>query len=409
MIRNAKGTKDFYPEDEAKKQYVFTTLKNTAQRFGFLEVSAPVLETLDLLSRKQGEEIRNQIFTLEKKGTEELALRAEFTPSFARMFVQSQKQLTKPARWFCIDRVWRYERPQKGREREFYQFNVELLAGRGAISEAEIISLAIASLNALHITGVEVRINNRKLLEGIIKQFGGEDVESVLRIIDKKLKISEEEFRALLSDAVSDVEGIISFLNLTSLKDVSATHPLAIEGLKELEDLFALLKGKNITFSPSTARGLAYYTGIVFEIFDEKGEFRSLCGGGRYDSLIEQYEGEATPAVGFGMGYSTLNLFMESSGAYPKIDLGADYFVGSLDEDNQAFLIAEKLRENHSVVLNVIKRNLANQMKYANAIGAKNVLIIGSEEVAKKKVKVKNMKSGKEKAVTFADINSGKL
>lgn len=200
MIKNVKGTTDFLPKEENVKQKVFDNLKTVAQKFGFKQICTPIIESFELLSMKQGEEIRKQIFTLEKKGNEELAMRAEFTPSFARLFISNQKELAKPVKWFSIDRVWRYEKPQAGREREFYQFNVELYGSNEAIADAEIISLAIESLKSLGLKEKDfiVNINNRKVLQSIIEKYVTSNVEEVIRIIDKKTKVSEEDYKEML-------------------------------------------------------------------------------------------------------------------------------------------------------------------------------------------------------------------
>lgn len=363
-----------------------------------------------MISKKQGEEIRSQIFTIEKKGTEELALRAEFTPSFTRMFIERQKQLSKPVKWYAIDKVWRYERPQKGREREFFQFNVEIYGSQESIAEADLIALAVQSMNNLGANDLfEVRINNRKLLQGMLEQFGVEDMDETIRIIDKKLKVPADDFKKLIEPLVKDSKGLLKYLDTKSLEKVKAENDLAKEGLQELKKLFSLLQYTPITFSPFTARGLAYYTGMVFEIFDIKGDFRSLCGGGRYDTLIETYGGEATPALGFGMGFSTLFLFLEAHELIPKTNNYPDMYVGSIEENETAFKIASQLRKTMKVAVSLIKRNVANQLKYANTIRAKNVMIIGPEEVKNKKVKVKDMATGKEKVVSFEDIEQGKI
>lgn len=412
MLKNIKGTTDFYPEDESVKQAVFNTLASTAKKFGFSPVTTPIIESFELLSKKQGDEIRSQIFTLEKKGDEDIAMRAEFTPSFARLFIQRQKNLAKPVKWFCIDRVWRYEKPQSGRLREFYQFNVELYGSSEAIADAEIISLAVASLKNLGLREEDfvVEINSRKIIQGITEDFGCKNSDELVRAVDKKKKVSADDFKEMLKEAgVNDVEALIKLLETRNINEFNLSSQKGKEGIEEIKKVLELLPYKCVKFSPATARGLSYYTGTVFEIFDKEGKFRSICGGGRYDSMIESFGGEKTPATGFGMGYATLSLLLEDRKLLPKPATEPDFFIAVIDEEKEALKIADELRKRYSVVINLIKRNIANQMKYANSIGAKNVIVIGPEEVKANNFKIKEMKTGKEKAFTLADISSGKL
>jgi len=396
-MKPVKGTVDYYPEEEAIKQSIFSKLSETAARYGFQKIEPPVVESFDLISKKQGEEIRSQIFTMEKKGKEDLALIAEFTPSFARMFIQKQKNLSKPVKWYTIGKTWRYERPQKGREREFYQFNVEIYGSSSPIADAELISLAIESLKALGVkeSDLDVRVNDRELLRSEVLKYTKE-VEQVTIIVDKKEKVSPSEFKDMLKKYIPNPNPLLKFLNTTKPDG-------------KLKEVLSLLPYKCVRYDPSTVRGFLYYTGTVFEIFDKNGNLRSLCGGGRYDALIKLYGGEDTPALGFGMGYSTLSLFLEEKNLLPLPQTSSEVFIGWIENEKEAAKLANKLRAYTSVSLNLVERNLANQLKNANQLGVKKVIIIGPEEVKSKKAKVKDMETGKEKLVTFSDISSGKI
>ena len=404
QFQKVTGTTDFYPEEQAIKTKIFEKLSETAVKFGFLEVDSPVIESLDLLKSKQGEEIVKQIFTIEKKGDEELALRAEFTPSLARMFIAKQKSIPKPVKWFCINRVFRYERPQAGRLREFFQFDVELFGSDKPESDAEVINLAIESLKNLGLTEKDffVKINNRKLLQGLLLDTIEEkDLENTIRIIDKKNKISEQEFNDELTKTGlnnQQIEKIKQAIN-SELKDIKPKNELAKQGLEELKAVLKFLDKKFIKVDLSAARGLAYYTGTVFEIFDTDEKFRSIVGGGRYDSMIEQFKGEKTPATGFGLGYSTLTLLLKEKNLLPAVDLAPDYFIAVVSKDvkEKAFEIANKLRKKYKIDIDLSERNLGNQFKYADSIKAKNVIIVGPDELKQNKVKIKDMKTGKEK------------
>ncbi|MBT3304288.1 histidine--tRNA ligase [Candidatus Woesearchaeota archaeon] len=396
MINNVKGTTDFMPKEEASKQKVFDNLKTVAQKFGFRQICTPIIESFELLAQKQGDEIRKQIFTLEKKGKEELAMRAEFTPSFARLFISNQKELAKPIKWFSIDRVWRYEKPQAGREREFYQFNVELYGSGEAIADAEIISLAIESLKSLGLKEKDfiVNVNNRKVLQSLIENFVSSDIDEVIRVIDKKDKVSPEDYKEMLKEVgVEQVDKLIKTLEETDVNKV--------KGASELKSVLDLLPYDCVKMSLTTARGLSYYTGTVFEIFDVNGKFRALCGGGRYDNMIEQFGGQPTPATGFGMGWSTISLLLADKNLLPDEELGPDYFIAVLEEEREAMKLAAKLRQHNTVVVNLVSKNVGNQMKYANSLGAKNVIVLGPEEVKSKKYKVKNMQAGTEKSMNL--------
>jgi histidyl-tRNA synthetase len=411
QFQNPKGTEDFYPEEMAIRKNVFNTLRENAERFGFLEIDSPIVEDLNLLKAKQGEEIVNQIFTIEKKGDEELALRAEFTPSLARMFIKKQKAIPKPVKWFCINRVFRYERPQAGRQREFFQFNVEVYGSNKIEADAEIINLAISSLKDLGLTENDffVKLNNRKLTQGLLIEIAGEEkLEQVMRIIDKKNKINEKElYEELKKLELTDLQinKIKDFLE-ADLKELKPKNELAKEGLKEIKDLIGLLDKKLVKIDLGTVRGLSYYTGTVFEIFDKKEKFRSIAGGGRYDNMIQLFKGEETAATGFGMGYSTLRLLLKEKELLPETNLGVDYYIAIINKDvrEKAFEIANRLREKYKVDIDLMQRNIGNQFKFADSIKAKNVIVIGPDEIKKGKVKIKNMKSGKEQEKKISDL-----
>lgn len=407
-----KGTEDYYPEDLAPRNEVFSIMRDTAGAFGFLEVDSPVLEDLNLLKAKQGEEIVNQIFVTEKKGEEELALRAEFTPSLARMFIAKQKSIPKPVKWFCINRVFRYERPQQGRQREFFQFNVEMYGSSTPESDAEIVLLASQTLLNLGLSSPDFRIslNNRKLIQGLLLEIVKEErLDAVLRIIDKRKKISPEAFDEELEKANIDTSQInkINQLLKKPFESLAPTNPLAVEGFNELKTMLVYLTDVPVMVDLSTVRGLAYYTGMVFEIFDSAGKFRSIAGGGRYDNMIGLFKGDPTPATGFGMGWSTLRLLLKEKGKLPAPSLGVDYCIITIgDVKKEAFKIAQQLRQKYSVMVDVVGRNLKNQFDYANKIGARNALIIGPDELAKNVLKVKNLSTAAEQTTTIRDILS---
>jgi len=430
QIQKPTGTLDFYPEDMATRNAIFSKFSQVAENYNFKQIESPAFETLQLLTKKEGEEIKKQIFTLERKGDEAFGLRFDITVPAARMFIEKQKELSRPVKWYYLSRMWRYERPQAGRMREFFQFGTELFGSDKPEADAEIISLLIDSFVSVGLTAKDffVKINNRKLLEGILLKIVNEDktkLKEIIKIIDKKSKITEEEFivelkKIGLNDLqVEDIKNILDSTGKESLNEIELLkqylqgkkiklNDLANEGLNELESILKLLKNKKefIRIDLSTARGLAYYTGTVFEAFDIAEQFRALAGGGRYDKMIEMFDGEPTPATGWGLGYSTLTLLLKQKNLLPKIDLSPDYFIAIINDEvkQKALEIASNLRKNSKVEINLMQRNLGKQFKYANKIGAKKVIIIGPDELKQNKVKVKDMKSGKEELKDISEL-----
>ena len=420
------GTVDFYPEDMEIRSKIFALLRATCERFGFKNIESPAFENIDLLTKKSGEEVSKQIFTLEKrgkerqslsdlssKGDEQFGLRFDLTVPFTRMFIQKQKELPKPVKWFGISRMWRYERPQAGRLREFYQLSVELFGSNKPEADAEIINLAIACLRSLKLTSEDfyVRLNNRKLLQGILESFAPkENINDLISLVDKKDKIEDSEFNKGLEEfKVKNHEKLKKILETDNIKELEKLelNEQAKQGLEELKQILPLLNSKFIKLDLTTARGLAYYTGTVFEVFDKKGKFRSIAGGGRYDDMVGLFGGESTPATGFAMGYSTLSLLLKDKNLLPKTEQAIDYYVIIIGENKikeKALSIISKLRNKYSVDYNLSGRSVKKQMDYANKINAKNVIFIGEKEIWTNKLSVKDMKTGKEKTVEIKDI-----
>jgi len=417
QYQKVKGTVDFYPEEKALKESIFSKLRDTAKNFNFKEIETPAFETLELLTAKSGEEIKTQIFILEQRSTEQLGLKFDLTIPAARLFVQKQKELSKPVKWFYIDKMWRYEAPQKGRLREFYQFGVELFGSDKPEADAEIIALAIESLKSLGLNDKNffVKISNKKLLEGLLLAIiPKEKLEEVTRLIDKSSKITDQEFVNELRKLRINDKQILGIKDITSfkgqpdnvfsriktdtqdVKDALENVKQIIENLKEYEDYIVL--------DLSIARGLAYYTGTVFEIFDKKESLRSIAGGGRYDNLIELFKGEPTPAVGFGMGFSTLSLLLEENGLLRTPELNPDYYVAVIGDVKEANELIQRLRKNNVVETDLMQRKFGKQMDYANSIKAKNLIVIGENEVKSRILKIKDMKTGKETEKKWEEI-----
>ncbi len=411
MFQKVKGTKDFFPEDFAIQQYIFSKFKEVAERYGYKQVETPAFEYLDVFKKKAGEEIDEQIFVLKKRGKEELGLRFDLTVPFARMYIEKQKSLTKPVKWFYLTRMWRYEQPQQGRLREFYQFGIELFGSNKGEADVEVINLAIDSLKSLGLTNKDfiVKINNRKLLEGLLEFIPKNKMDEVMRLIDKSEKIGKKNFELSLKDLKVDAKKIIKILETKDINKLKTSNEKAKEGLEELKLVLKYLDRKYVKVDLSTARGLAYYTGTVFEIFDKKGKFRAICGGGRYDDLIKKFEGTKEPATGFGLGLETLGLFLEEKKLIPKLDISPDYYIAPINEKvyKKALAIAERLRKkekDNKVEIDLMGRNLGNQLKYADAISAKKVIIVGEKDLAKKQITIRDLKTGKETKVSISQL-----
>ncbi len=408
-FQKPKGTVDFYPEDMDIRNQVFDSLRNTAIKYGFQEVESPAMETLKMLEVKAGAEIKKQLFSLEKKGDEAYSLRAELTPSIARMFVERQKELSKPVKWFGLSRMWRYERPQAGRQREFYQLSVEMFGSDKPEADAEVINLAIDCLKDLGLTNKDfvVRINNRKLLEGVIGTFiNPKSAGKLINYLDKKDKMSKKDFEAgLKTFKIKDLSKFKKILD-ASLKEIAKLklNEQAKQGLENLNAITKLIDKKYIKFNLTTARGLAYYTGTVFEVFDKKGKFRSIAGGGRYDDMVKLFGGEQCPTTGFAIGYATLALLLKDRNKLPKPNQCVDYYVvivGGAKE--KALNLVSKLRKKYSVDYDITGKSISKQISYADKINAKEVIIVGSKDKANQ-VTVKNLKTGKERKILTSKL-----
>lgn len=416
MYQKVKGTRDFYPEELKSRNKVFSILKKTAENYGFSEVETPIMETISLLCAKQGEEIKKQIFVLDKRGSEELGLRFDLTVPLTRLFSSVQMSVNKPVKWYSLSRMWRYEQPQKGRLREFYQISVEMFGTDKIESDFELVSLAIESLKSLGLKKNDfvIKINNRKFLQGFIESLGIQDYDSIFRIIDGYTKCTKEEFKKNLSEqkiSEDNVNKIMSFMisKITDFKE-SDMNELMKEGYIELKELFSMLDSlgffEYVEFCSYIARGLSYYTGLVFECFDREKKFRAILGGGRYDNMVEQFGAQKTPALGFAIGDVTLELLLRDKSLWPESQQGPDYYIAPTGKDVliEAYKIVLILRKKFNVDIDLSARKLSKQFSYADSIGAKKVIVIGDNELKSKNFKVKDMKTGLEELKSIDEI-----
>ncbi len=411
-LQKLKGFREFYPEEMVPRVKIFNKMREISRSFNFKEIETPSVEPLEIFKIKSGEEIVKQTFSFVDKGGREITLVPEITPSVSRMVAQ-RKNFLKPIKWFSIPKLWRYEEPQSGRLREFYQYNADIFGSDNIASDAEVISLAMAILDSLGLKGKYVmRISDRELMEKVLLKLGVVEVEKTLRVIDRMGKVDEETFYRDLSSINGDeiAKEILKIIGVKgNFKDIEKTVSSIIGNEPRMETLWNLQEflieygyGEFI-FDFSIVRGLAYYTGIVFEAHDKKGEFRAILGGGRYDNVVELFGGEKVPAVGFGMGDAVLELLLKREGLWPKYEESVDYFI-AIQGNNRKYgikILTELRRRGYITDIDLTGKSLSWQLRYADKIGAKFIIIVGDEEAKTGTLKIKNMVTGEQKTVTL--------
>jgi histidyl-tRNA synthetase len=392
------GFRDFYPQEFAERAFIMRAWRTVARRYAFVEVDGPPLEATELYTKKSGEEIVGQLYNFEDKGGRNVALRPEMTPTIARMVAARANALRKPVRWVSIPQLFRYERQQRGRLREHFQLNVDIIGEPDVTADAEVLAVAIDCMRALGLTSddVKARVSDRRLLGAYLRALGVSD-DALLRVmtdvVDKlgrtPVDVSAQRLAGL--DVPSRAIEPIVALPHTTLDELGAVVHKAGEG--EIVDRFErylsyvhrLVGDANwVRFDASIVRGLAYYTGIVFELFDAKGELRAICGGGRYDNLLATLGGVDMPAIGFGMGDVVLRELLHDRGLLKDVVPSLDYWVATGREDNGALLdvmeVARRLRErDQSVEYSLRDQTLGRQLKAAGAVGARFAAIVETE------------------------------
>lgn len=416
------GFRSFFPENCFLRNYIFKTWRKSAVSYNFQEYDAPTLEPLELYKEKSGEEIVNQLFNFVDKGDRAVALRPEMTPSLARLAGAKANSLKRPIKWFSIGEQFRYERPQKGRLRSFYQFNVDILGEPGVGADAELIGCLVETLKnfGLEQDDFKIRLSDRQLWILFLKHWNVSDAHmtSVLSIMDRMARLKKDKLRSQLNEYFGDdtdsfinsVEGLMAInsesdmLSFFSQLTLSEIHKQLVDDrLSELASLMQLINsmkiGQFVTIDFSIVRGLAYYTGFVFEAFEATGEGRALAGGGRYDDLIGRLSSNAMEAVGFAMGDVTLLDLLESKKKLPEYSQNPDVMIlFSEDEARDCALAdAQFLRSSGIKVDYPLKRmNFSKLFKEANQRGVPFVLIYGNEEIEKGLVKLKDFQTGEE-------------
>jgi histidyl-tRNA synthetase len=400
-----RGMRDFYPEDFRALDAIFQAWRCTAQLYGFEEYDAPVVETLELLERKAGEEIGEQIYTFEDKSGRGLALRPELTPSLARMIIARQGALSFPLKWSSIAQCFRYERMTRGRKREHFQWNLDIIGEESIMAEAEVIGAAVASLEELGLSSEDykVRVGSRAVLSELFAKsgIGEEHFMACCLALDKRGKINDDQVSELLAGegvGQEDIKSVFELLAIASLEQARERLGEGSAALAELDELFAMAEPMGfadyLVFDLGVIRGLGYYTGIVFEAFDTEGKLRAIFGGGRYDNLLSSLGGKRMPCVGLGFGDVVLSELLIECGKAPTTSRSVAFAVGFMDEASRQLALAASAVLRQAGISCDIALKPEKPKKFftrANRIGAAKTIYIGPDEVVSGEFMIKDM------------------
>ena len=418
MTQGVRGTRDFYPEDMRIRNWLFDNFRAAARSHGFEEYDSPVLEHEELYTRKQGEEITQQLYNFEDKGGRRVTLRPEMTPSLARMVMARAGAMPTPIKWFSIPQCWRYERTQRGRGREHYQWNVDIWGSDAVQADAELLSVLVSFFQrvGLNADDLAISISSRKVLEEVLGSLGisGDAFAATCIIVDKMDKLPAEVVEQQLSEQGLDssaISVIQSTLGLSDLDSLAAALGEDSGAVAELATLFDLIDSYGIadwvTFDASVVRGLAYYTGPVFEAHDRGGKLRAICGGGRYDRLLSSLGGNDMPATGFGFGDMVIMELLNENGLVPDLPSGNQDIVIAINEDlrSAAMSVATKLRASgRSVDLVLEDKRMKWAFRHAERTGAQRLVMVMPDEWAAGNVRIKELESGEESDVAVGDL-----
>ncbi|MDE2803815.1 MAG: histidine--tRNA ligase [Gemmatimonadota bacterium] len=405
------GFRDFVPGELALRNHIFETWRRVSTRYGFHEYDGPPLEPLGLYVEKSGTEIVEQLYNFDDKGGRRVALRPEMTPTLARILAERSRGMPKPIRWFSLPQLFRYERSQRGRLREHFQLNVDIVGESGVAADAEVLAVAVDAVRGLGLREDDfvARVNDRRLVTRVLTAAGvaADRHADCLAVIDKAGRAggdaTDAKLRALGLDAGA-AETLGSLIAEGTWEHMSrrfADAPSVLEAMRPLAEHRAILDamglGGYVQFDFTVVRGLAYYTGIVFELFDRAGELRAICGGGRYDRLLELVGGEPLPAVGFGMGDVVLAELLRDRELVPAEAPACDCWVVWVGDEGRALgmSVAHRLRASgHRVMYSLKSQGLGKQLKAANRAGAAYAVIIGPDEAASASATVRDLKTG---------------
>jgi histidyl-tRNA synthetase len=415
------GFRDFYPDDFAERTYILGVWRDVLRRYAFVEYDGPPLEPLDLYRKKSGGELVGQVYSFMDRGEREVALRPEMTPTFARMVAARAHSLRKPVRWFSIPQLFRQEKQQRGRLREHFQLNADIVGETSVAADAELLAVALDVTRAFGLTHADVaaRVSDRRLLDALLVAAGVPQsaLGTVYPVIDKRgrepAEVSREKLEAAAGGAetANKVEAIFGCHDVAALLQRYGDVEHAREHIERMRQYLvyvgALGFGEWVQLDLSIVRGLAYYTGIVFELFDTAGELRAICGGGRYDTLLENLGGVDLPALGFGMGDVVLGELLRSRKLIPSFATRIDFWIATDDESllEDVMIVASELRRrNRSVEYALHKQQLGRQLKAAAGIGARSAVILKRERFASREVTVKDLDSGNERSMPLDEF-----
>lgn len=412
IVQSVKGTRDYYPEEMGVRIWLYEKMRQVSEAFGYSEYEGPILETFELYAAKSGEEIvEKQSYVFSDRGGDKLTLRPELTPTLARMVAARQPELVFPLRWWSFGPFWRYERPQKGRTREFFQWNIDMIGDPSPDADAELIAIAATFLKQVGLDPAEARVlvNNRLLMEREVVALGVDPGkrEDVFNLIDRRDKMNLDSWREYAAEIGLSVDQTQGIESLIQDQDLWKKSP-------ELTRIFAALEAYGVTdyveFAPNIIRGLLYYTGTVFEAWDTAGDFRALFGGGRYDNLVGDVGGEPLGGVGFAVGDLVITLLLEKLGKLPSFGgTPAPVFITLFDEglSEDMVALAQRLRRAGFKVTNQLSaEKLGKQFKFADRIGARIALVVGPDEQARQQVTVKDLESGEQQTISSEDLEN---
>lgn len=411
-----KGTRDYYPKEKNLQNYVFETWKRVVERHGYEEYGAPILEPLELYAAKSGEELVNeQTYVFTDRGGRQVSIRPEMTPSISRMVAAKRQELAYPARLFSIANFMRYERPQRGREREFWQLNVDIFGVDSTQADIEMVSIADKILKEFGAKSSDyvIKLNSRVFINHMMKDYLGLDDENALKmtkVFDRRNKLTEDKFknqalevlRSAGNDAEVDFDKVIKIVNSNSVEDLPE-ELRSVESLKELGEVMTILENLGVEsaeFDATLMRGLDYYTGIVFEVVDTHPDNRrSLFGGGRYDGLVGLFGAEPISAVGFAPGGTMMENFLEVHGLLPEYESKTNVYIALIGESSDVVSGAMKLADNLrglgvNVELDVAGRKLDKQIKTATKKGIEFVIFVGQDDLDSGVYSIKNINTG---------------
>jgi histidyl-tRNA synthetase len=406
-----KGTRDFYPQEMAFRSWLYDNIRQVSESFGYQEYEAPFLERLELYAAKSGEElVKEQSYVFKDRSDDWIALRPELTPSLARMVAQISKSMTVPLRWWSFGPFWRYERPQKGRTREFFQWNIDLLGMDNPEVDAELGAAAATLFQRIGLTSdmVRIKVNDRQLVEKQLEGIGiaVDDFQTIFKLIDRRDKMSPQDWIKYAGDEGLKDPTIKDLQELIDDRDAWKQSDELVGFFKGVE---ALGVSEYFEYDPEIIRGLDYYTGIVFEARDPAGDFRAIIGGGRYDSLVADVGGEPVPATGFAMGDVVIQLVLEAAGV--DVDLNpnpAQVFVTTFDESTRLAsmkLTSELRRSGFRVEWYPEPDRMGKQFKYADRQGIPLAVILGPDEIANEQAAVKDLRSGDQVTIPINEVS----